>query len=83
MKSEERATVIEECAKECERLAREWRQADAITSAYAAQDCADVIRGLTAQSPAGVPPEPDDYNSTIDWQGETPSAGVPTIEDEK
>jgi hypothetical protein len=37
----------------------------------------EFVRALTAQSPAGVPPEPDDYNSTIDWQGETPSAGVP------
>jgi hypothetical protein len=60
MKPEERdAVVIEQCAMVCERLAREWVRADAGTSAYAAQDCADAIRALTAQSPAGVPPEPE------------------------
>jgi hypothetical protein len=59
MKPEERdAVVIEQCAMVCERLAREWVRADAGTSAYAAQDCANAIRALTAQSPAGVPPEP-------------------------
>jgi hypothetical protein len=58
MKPEERYAVIEECARVCDRLAREWVRADAGTSAYAAQDCADAIRALPAQSPAGVPPEP-------------------------
>jgi hypothetical protein len=95
MKPEERdAVVIEQCAMVCERLAREWVRADAGTSAYAAQDCANAIRALTAQSPAGVPPEPPtdvwghSWTSTttdglgnkgIVWHNPAPNAAAPSV----
>jgi hypothetical protein len=62
MKPEERAAVIEECAKVCEALRNRW--ADGLPDerpswSDAARKISFAIRALTAQSPAGVPPEPD------------------------
>jgi hypothetical protein len=68
MKPEERDAVIEECAKVCDLYADRAQTAlqrnPSAPGEYmsgrsnCAEDCADAIRALTAQSPAGVPPEP-------------------------
>jgi hypothetical protein len=53
MKPEERDTVIEECAKVCDKIARsEACYADRVE--YVAEDCAAAIRALTALHTTGV-----------------------------
>jgi hypothetical protein len=93
MKPEERDAVIEECAKVCDDIARsEACYADRVE--YVAEECATAIRALTAQSPAGVPPEPPtdvwghSWTSTttdglgnkgIVWHNPAPNAAAPSV----
>jgi hypothetical protein len=79
MKPEERDAVIEECAKVCDEWARARKP---MRGGWALENCANAIRALTAQSPAGVPPEPTDVSPGGYWRRIVPddSAGVPTTE---
>jgi hypothetical protein len=61
MKPEERDAVIEECAEMCFRMAA--RHSDIRSAAL--QAAGENIRALTAQSPAGVPPEPQHVEDAI------------------
>jgi hypothetical protein len=68
MKPEERDAVIEECAKVCDRLAEMMDSgAGEPEPGGRLRQCARTIRALTAQSPAGVPPEPNADAERFRW----------------